>query len=639
MLNRSAPAFFLGGVLLAASACAPSTDPPIARFGFDGTTASAETSRFDGTTANAETSGVDGLEAGTVSFVSGLAGEALRFEPQDPPASLTLAFDSVPFRADRDFSVEFWMRTEAAPDQRFVVLSQKDFGDNSLASQKNPGWVFFMSGGTWAWSLGSGSRRITYERDNGQHMPLNDGRWHQLAMTYSAERAEVRLFYDGVNWVTYHVSDANGFDFTNPSPVVAGWGRGADAPQNGILPGIEAGAAALQALVDAFDALGLSKVEPDELLELIAEPRELFQTKVAEAAARRADGPAFRAAMERLDWEPVSLAESALMSSPYTIHQNQNFTGIALVARLYALIDGEIVVRTEAAREVAEAEKLSPPDFEMDELRIWDREISPSELSAAYTEHHAPNERALQEQMSTLTAAVWNIWHGGKHWTVPLDGWDSRVAIAEMIEEEGADVVMMQETYSSGDFIAAELGYYFATTVDWDYLNQGANISVLSRYPITEVRVPEGSPFQNVGTRVTISRTQDLYVMSNWYGMDRFSDVFDFHQARFAESDVVPTLFGGDFNAVPHTDGGDSPASLVLLGAGFTDAYRSLHPDVEGDPGPTHRNGQRIDQLYYKGVGLTNTSTAVISARPGGFPSDHSLIVARFDLDYRTPGR
>ena len=205
-----------------------------------------------------------------------------------------------------------------------------------------------------------------------------------------------------------------------------------------------------------------------------------------------------------------------------------------------------------------------------------------------------------------------------------------------MLREEGVDVVMMQETYSSGDFIAAELGYYFAATVDWDYLNQGANISVLSRYPITEVHVQEDTPFNNVGARVAISRTQDLYVMSNWYGMAQFPTVFDSHQTRFEQSDSIPTLFGGDFNAVPHTDGGESPASVTLLDAGFTDAFRSLFPDVQRYPGPTHRNGRRIDQLFYRGAGLTNTSTRVITTHPDGFPSDHNMILSRFDLDYST---
>jgi hypothetical protein len=118
---------------------------------------------------------------------------------------------------------------------------------------------------------------------------------------------------------------------------------------------------------------------------------------------------------------------------------------------------------------------------------------------------------------------------------------------------------MMQETYSSGDFIAAEMGIYFATTVDRDYLNQGSNISVLSRYPIKELYVQADSPFMNVAVKVAVSKKQDLYVMSNWYGMQQFPAVFEFYESRFKESNVIPTLFAGDFNAVPHTDNGDSP--------------------------------------------------------------------------------
>jgi hypothetical protein len=42
--------------------------------------------------------------------------------------------------------------------------------------------------------------------------------------------------------------------------------------------------------------------------------------------------------------------------------------------------------------------------------------------------------------------------------------------------------------------------------------------------------------------------------------------------------------------------------------------------------------GSRIDQLYYKGDGLRNTSTRLVNFWPTGFPSDHYLIVAEFDL-------
>ncbi|MBT8397024.1 MAG: hypothetical protein HKO65_17910 [Gemmatimonadetes bacterium] len=592
---------------------------------------------FDGSIENSTDLPSAGAFSGSRTFVEGLEGQALGLGPAQGSGHLALAVEHLPLGGASDFSIQFWIRTEAGADAQFAVLSQKEFPDNSLASQKNPGWVFYFSGGTWAWSMGSGSRRITYERDNGRRMPLNDGQWHQLTMTYSLSLSEVRLFYDGMNWVSYHVNDSDGFDFSNPNPLVAGWNRDGAQPRPEVLPNIERGAADLQMMVDAFNSFGLTPLRSGELLPLVSEPGRIFNQKVDEAAALRgADSLTYRESMESVDWEPIQEAESTLMSNPYTVHQNMNFTGIAPVAKVYSLVDGRVVIQQDAAEDFAERERLDVPEFDMDHLAIWDRVLTPAEVTASYSASFESEETALAESLSSLTAAAWNIWHGGKHFTVEEDGFDSRVAIAEMIEEQAVDVVMMQETYSSGDFIAAELGYYFATTVDWDYLNQGANISVLSRFPIRELHVQEDSPFQNVGTKVSISRTQDLYVMSNWYGMDQFPAVFDFHQSRFQESDLIPTLFAGDFNAVPHTDGGDSPASVALLGDGFTDAFRSLYPDVEQFPGASHRSGRRIDQLYYKGIGLTNTSTRVISTRPGGFPSDHFMIVSTFELDYST---
>jgi len=563
--------------------------------------------------------------ASASSFVLGLEGESLRLGSGDAPTSWTLPADVGALGSESDFSLRFWIRTDAEADRRFVLLSRKEFADNSLASQKNAGWVFYLSNGSWAFSVGSGTRRLTYERDNGLRMPLNDGRWHQLAMTYSAELSEIRLFYDGVNWVSYHVADSDGFDFTSSDPAIVGWDVRDVSPAPDVLPAIESGAEQLQTFVDAFNALGQRPIESDEFLRLIVDPRAMFE----ERAGHEPDDSA---------WSPVASAEAALMENPYTIHQALEFMVAAPVSKMYALIDGEVVIRRDVAARYSERERLSTPDFDIDELAIWDRVLSPNEVRSSYAEYFALVDEPLVDDVSTLTAAAWNIWHGGKHFTPEEHGWDSRERIAEMIADERVDVVMMQETYSSGDFIAAELGYYLATTVDWDYLNQGANISVLSRYPIREVHVDEESPFNNVGTKVAISPTQDLYVMSNWYGMGQFPSVFDFHQSRFAESDSIPVLFGGDFNAVPHTDGGDSPASRVLLDAGFTDAFRSLHPDVEEWPGPTHITAQRIDQLYYKGRGLTNTSTRVVSTWGSGFPSDHFMILSRFELDYRTRG-
>jgi exonuclease III len=594
---------------------------------------------FDGDGENSGDTSAEGTLAGTPSYSEGLQGRALKLGSDDESFSFSVLAETLPLRVDRDFSVQFWMRTDAESSRRFVLLSTKEFSENNVPAQRGSGWTFYTSFGTWAWTMGSGSRRITYERDNGSRMPLNDGLWHQLTMIYSSALGQVRLFYDGVNWVTYNVRDSGEFDFTSADPLTVGWEATGTQPQEGILPGIEEGVGQLQDLVDAFNALGLSEVQPEEFMRLVVEPRRLFEDKVDEAAAQSgADSTAFREAMEAVDWDPVSGAERALMSNPFTAHQSFYFMEVAPLSQIYSLVNGAIVVNEAVAEAFSARERLFEPEFEMDNLAVWDRVLDSEEVLASYAGFFEPAVPALEENISTLTAAAWNIYHGGKHFTAERDGWDSRVAIAEMLAAENADVIMMQETYSSGDLIAAELGYYLATTIDWDNLNQGANISVLSRYPIEEVYVEGSSTFHNVGTKVALSRTQDMYVMSNWYGMDQFPTVFDFHQTRFQESDVIPTLFAGDFNAIPHTDGGDSPASRTLLEAGFTDAFRSLYPDIQEFPGWSHRSDRRIDQLYYKGAGLKNTSTRVISTRPGGFPSDHFLLLSTFDLDYKTRG-
>ena len=590
---------------------------------------------FDGSVDNRTGAPIGGVIAGTVSFVDGLAGEALSLSSAGSPTLLTVSRDGLPFARGDDFSVQYWVRTTADSNRRMVVLSDKDFADNSLASQKQAGWVFYISDGTWAWNMGSGARRLTHERDNGEHMPVNDGRWHQLAMTYDSGDSIVRLYYDGQNRAVYNVDDGVGFDFTSSDSMIVGWPGSEASPQGEILPAIYAGAEKLQELVDAFNELGVDEVEAAELVNLIVEPERFFRQKVDEmVASLGADGAAFRDAMQSVDFEAVSAIEAELMQNPYTIHQAFSFMEAAPLLKIYSLVDGEVVIDENAARAFTERERLYPADFDIDNLAVWDRPLSAAEVRDSYAEHFPPLGAGLEEEITSLTAGAWNIFHGGKHFTVDEHGWDSRIAIAEILERQGVDVLMMQETYSSGDFIAAELGYYFATTVDWDYLNQGANISVLSRYPIEEVYVEEDSPFMTVAAKIAISETQHLYAMSNWYGMDQFPAVFAFNEPRFAESDAIPTVFGGDFNAVPHTDGGDSPASPIMLGAGFTDAFRSLHPDVQESPGATHRNGRRIDQLYYKGTALQNTSTQLITSWPTGFPSDHHLIVASFDLNH-----
>jgi len=569
------------------------------------------------------TSGDHEFSGKDYSFVKGIDGKALNLNQDNGYSSLDL--HDLELSGTKDFSIQCWIKTES--ENPTVFLSQKNFRNKGITTQKNAGWSLYSSDGTFAWSIGSGERRINYERDNGNIMPLNDGQWHQLSITYNKELEEFRLYYDGHNKAIYNV----GFDFTNNEPLVIGSKTNDFDYENLYLPEIENGRAQLQAFVDEFNNLGLEVLKPDEFIDLIVSPEGVFEEKLKKFELTNGS---IKDKPDSDDLDKVLDIRRNFGSSPYTVYQNRGLTNLKPVSKIYFLKNNKVVINKPEAELFTLNEKLYPSDFSMDELLIWDRAINAEEVLDSYRKYKKTKPFELKKNIKDLTVGVWNIWHGGIHWTAEKDGWDSRLRIVEMLEENNVDVILMQETYSSGDFIAAELGYYFATTSDWDYCFQGANISVISRYPIKEIKVLDETEFNNVAVKLAISKTQEIYAISNWYGMAQFPAVFDFHKSRFDNSDNIPVLFGGDFNAVPHTDGGNSPASEKMLSEGFTDAFRSLYPDVKTYPGPSHRSGSRIDQLYYKGKGLENISTKVISTWPTGFPSDHFLILSEFKLDY-----
>jgi len=567
---------------------------------------------FDNSVIN-ETHGFVGQN---FAFEKGLDGQALTLTPE--MESNTLELDQVSLDGSKDFSIECWVKTTSKNPT--VFLSQKDFTNKGIIAQKNVGWSLYSSDDTFGLSIGSGDRRINYERDNGKKTPINDGEWHQMTITYSKENSEFRLYYDGHNKAIYKVN----FDFTNNLPLRIG------SPKNTFnstySSDIENGLILLQRLVDEFNVLGLEPIKDEEFLDLIVDSKAVFNEKLKNYKGRNAPNEEALSKVNDIGRE--------LGKNPYTVSQNMKLTVLKPVSSIYSLKSGVVIINEVAGKSFTESEQLYASDFSMDELSIWETTITEDDVLNRYKIHKKTIPFKLADNLKNFNVGVWNIWHGGIHWSIEKDGWDSRMRIAEMIREKDLDVVLMQETYSNGDFIAAELGYYFATTSDWDYKYQGANISVLSRYPIKDVKVSEETEFNNVAVKLAISQTQEVWAMSNWYGMNNFPKVYEFNASRFKSSDSIPVFFGGDFNAVPHTDGGKSPASIKLLEDNFTDAYRSLHTNVEENPGYTHMGDVRIDQLYYKGKGLTNTSTEVISKWPTGFPSDHYLIVSKFELKY-----
>jgi len=264
-------------------------------------------------------------------------------------------------------------------------------------------------------------------------------------------------------------------------------------------------------------------------------------------------------------------------------------------------------------------------------------------------------ESRQADQGENFSVLAWNIWHGGRE-----DGEEiGPQRVVEVIQESGADLIAMQETYGSGESIAEQLGFHFVP--------RGTNVSIFSRYPVlAEVSVFQ--EFKCVGAVVELPNGQPLAFYSIWLPYDAeiwaegtregksraellaatASSASDLRQIR-DEIEVVlseagyagaPVVIAGDFNSMSHLDYTaeavaehgmviDWPTSHVLPEAGYVDAYRTLHADVNRmrdrtwTPRFPEQQQDRIDYVYYRGD-LQPKQSRVIDRHPVKFPSDHA---------------
>lgn len=266
------------------------------------------------------------------------------------------------------------------------------------------------------------------------------------------------------------------------------------------------------------------------------------------------------------------------------------------------------------------------------------------------------------DERPTLSVLAWNIWHGGRE-----DGEEvGPERVVEVIEESGADLVAMQETYGSGELISSALGFHFHP--------RGTNVSIHSRYPIVaDVSVFE--EFKCVGAVVELPAGDHVAFLSIWLPYDAeiweqgtregksreellaacSSSAADLEQIlarlgpRLAEVGFadVPVVLAGDFNSMSHLDYTETareqyghvidwPTSRVITRQGFRDAYRALHPRVDRardrtwTPRFPEQQQDRIDFVYDTLRHMRVADARVIDRHPPRFPSDHAALLVRF---------
>lgn len=241
---------------------------------------------------------------------------------------------------------------------------------------------------------------------------------------------------------------------------------------------------------------------------------------------------------------------------------------------------------------------------------------------------------------------------GDRAWTVRRD------PAAELIRGDSADIVGIQEGLPTMmNDLADRLDGYVALGVGReDGVDRGEYAAILvsvSRFRVQECGTfwlsdtPEVPASRSWGNQVTrICTWAKLYDRKTKRVLHVFNAHFDHESsdARRKGAELIlsrirdrvpagPVLLMGDFNA-PESD----PLHAAVLGAGFTDVWRSLHPDVPvGESGTFHRftgrvDGPRIDFIYASPF-LKATEASVLR-EPNGtvWPSDHFPVRATVEF-------
>ena len=203
-------------------------------------------------------------------------------------------------------------------------------------------------------------------------------------------------------------------------------------------------------------------------------------------------------------------------------------------------------------------------------------------------------------------------------------------------------------------------GMLIGQALGFDYRWFGNDISIISRYPITEA-------IGTRGVKIKLSPTQNAYVFDVHlqaypYQPYDFRDgiitteaqaIASAQSTRGAATTTLlnnmspalasgdPVFLTGDFNEPSHLDWTQEaaaaglnfgkkvawPTSTAITNAGMADAFRQLRPDEIGDRGETWTPGypppnspanevhDRIDMVYYAGENVTPVAAPVARLR------------------------
>jgi endonuclease/exonuclease/phosphatase family metal-dependent hydrolase len=304
----------------------------------------------------------------------------------------------------------------------------------------------------------------------------------------------------------------------------------------------------------------------------------------------------------------------------------------------------------------------------------------------------ATPEAGSGPEHATLRVLVWNVLRGGNRVT----GGPEKAL--KVIRDADPDLVLLQESYdieddrpTLGRWLAGEL----SEAEPWSaHQHESPHLCVLTRLEIDTEFFHH--PWHGVGARLTDDAGRSLVAYTIWLDYRSYitwdlrddpgisdADLLKAESERSGRlpqaeallehlrdrghlASDVPVLVGGDFNTPSHLDWtADTarvykrrrdlplPVSGAFADAGFTDAFRAVHPNPVQRPGitwsPMHRTSgdkaqgfERIDRLYVRNPGADGAralravrATVLpevwedesVPAEARVFPSDHGAVL------------
>ena len=301
----------------------------------------------------------------------------------------------------------------------------------------------------------------------------------------------------------------------------------------------------------------------------------------------------------------------------------------------------------------------------LDEIRIWEQPLKTDHFENSFSSYFPRRAYQAPEMEEQLKIMAWNIWGGGRQFGKEV----GLQRVIETIKRSQADIVGIIETYGSGAIIADSLGYYY-------YLIS-SNLSILSRYPITET-IKAFKPFNFGGVKLQVAADKQMIYFNTWlhYLPDFTSNLRegkmtdkelakDEENTRLAEirqilkeiapyladAEQIPVVMGGDFNTNSHLDWTKRtsdihlgyvvkwPVTLAMENAGFSDTFREVYADPLVTPGysywPYSRKidneryfKSRIDYIFTRSSRLHTISAEIVDYHSVMWPSDHAAAIA-----------